>query len=311
MNIKISAIICTLNRANYLRKALQSLVEQTLDTNEYEILVVDNHSTDETKSVVTEEFSHISNLRYLYEPVLGLSQARNTGWQNAQGKYVAYLDDDAIAYSYWLEKILQVFETMTPQPGCVGGKVQPIWEAEKPHWLPDKLLPYLTVLNWSDVPVTLEGKMYIAGANMVFPKYLLEKIGGFQVSLGRTGGKLLSNEETFLQNQLKNIGYSIYYDPDITVKHHVAASRLTQNWFIKRLYWQGISEASLWTYQESPSYLQRIHLALIETKKMLKSPKHLASLIIPTNDANIFQIKCLTFKQIGYISGLLNFTNKK
>ena len=116
MNIKISAIICTFNREQYLHKAIQSLVEQTLEGELYEIIVVDNCSTDRTKQVVTEKFAHISNLRYLYELILGISQARNTGWQNARGEYIAYLDDNAIASPVPLEKIGVIFD---PQGFCL------------------------------------------------------------------------------------------------------------------------------------------------------------------------------------------------
>ena len=97
MNVQISAVVCTHNRAAYLRKALQSLVDQTMAQELYEIIVVDNASTDGTKQVVSE-YSGASNLRCLYEPVIGLSRARNTGWGNARGEYVAYLDDDAVAH---------------------------------------------------------------------------------------------------------------------------------------------------------------------------------------------------------------------
>lgn len=306
MRIRISAIICTLNRAAYLCKAIQSLVNQTLPNEYYEILIVDNGSTDDTKRVVVEEFAHLHNLHYLYEPVLGLSQARNTGWQNAKGEYIAYLDDDAIAYPDWLEKIIKVFESVTPQPGCVGGKVEAIWEASRPHWLPDKLLPYLTVLDWSEVPIILEDWRYIAGANMAFPKFLLEAVKGFQVSFGRKGGKLLSNEEILLRNQLKINGYTIYYDPEIVVGHHIAASRLTQSWFFQRTYWQGISEAYLLLYQQSPSIWKRMKLGVSKIKRLLKSPEHLAYLVIPSDDATCFSIKCSTLAQIGYILGLLS-----
>src|SRR4051812_37764690 len=132
MTIRISAIIPTYNRDAYLGKAIQSLVDQTLATEQYEILVIDNCSTDHTREIVCNEFGHVPNLRYIYEPVQGLNQARNTGWRQARGELVAFLDDDAIANSEWLEKILMVFETVKPIPGCVGGQVEGIWETERP-----------------------------------------------------------------------------------------------------------------------------------------------------------------------------------
>ena len=127
MSIELSAIICTYNRADYLRKSLASLAEQTLSTDRFEIIVVDNNSNDDTKAVVQEEYAYVPNLRYIFEPVPGLSKARNTGWQNANGKYIAFLDDDAVATLRWAEIYMEVFQNWEPTPGCSGGKAEPIW----------------------------------------------------------------------------------------------------------------------------------------------------------------------------------------
>ncbi|BAY34802.1 family 2 glycosyl transferase [Nostoc carneum NIES-2107] len=309
MAIEISAIICTFNRASYLRKALQSLVEQTLDIAKYEILVVDNHSTDDTKSVVTEEFSHISNLCYFYEPVLGLSQARNTGWQNAKGKYVAYLDDDAIASPHWLEKILQVFETVNPQPGAVGGKVEPIWEAERPNWLTDDFLLYLSVLDLSEYPRPLKDEEILVGANISFPRRLLEKLHGFNPMLGRTGNKLLSCEETSLFQEIDNMGYQRFYHPEISVKHHIHSNRIDSSWFRRRFFWQGVSEAVLHIESQSLSTSARTKLTLKFLHNFIKNPKAKISTLLKTVHKSNLSLQSQTQWELGYIAGLLGFKN--
>jgi glucosyl-dolichyl phosphate glucuronosyltransferase len=306
MTIQISAVICTYNRANYLRKAIQSLVDQSLETDSYEILVIDNRSADDTKRVVTQEFFHVPNLRYLYEPIQGLSQARNTGWQNALGNYIAYLDDDAIASPYWLENIVEVFETVTLKLGAVGGKVEPIWELSKPSWLNDNFLPYLTIIDWSAVPTRLdETKYYIAGANMAFPKSVLELVQGFPVKLGRQGKRLLSNEELFLAKKIQQSGYSIYYVPEILVKHHVVKSRLNQQWFFQRLYWQGVSDAFFLIQEKSYSYLERWQLAIAQSKQLFKRLHDINERSNLNNDEFSFINKCFFLEKIGYIWGLL------
>ena len=307
MSIQISVAICTLNRADYLRKALQSLAEQTLSTELYEILVVDNNSTDQTKEVATEEFSYLSNLRYLFEPILGLSQARNTAWQQAKGKYVAYLDDDAIASPQWLEKILEVFDTRHPRPGCVGGKVEPIWEKPRPDWLSDKLLPYLTVIDWADAPLLLKGSKYAAGANMAFPKQVIEEIGGFETRLGRKGKNLLSNEEMYVREQLDALSYETYYHPQASVKHHVAASRLKKQWFIDRSYWQGVSQAVQLNLRKQLCRKEKNRLALSEIKAMAGSPKFFFNLLIPPYNLRRLEIKCYVYARLGYTIALLRY----
>jgi len=305
MSTRISAIICTYNRADYIRKAIRSLVDQTLPKEQYEILVVDNSSTDNTRQVVVEEFCGVQNLRYLYEPILGLSQARNTGYLNARGEYVAYLDDDAITCPQWLEKILEVFDTVKPQPGCVSGKVDPIWEAPQPPWLSDRLVHVLAVIDWSDTPIALTEKQWPIGANIAFPKYILELLGGFQVELGRRGNKLISMEEVVLQRKLESRGYRCFYHPEVAVWHHIQPHQLTKGWFMRRAYWQGISDATIRIHQKDPPILKRLRMVILNSIGLLRSPKQLANLMIPTDNPNRFTMKYTTLMRVGYIVGLL------
>lgn len=304
MTIRISAVICTLNRAHYLRKALESLVNQSLPREQYEIIVIDNGSTDNTKSVVCEEFKNFCNVEYFSEPALGLSRARNTGWRNAKGEYIAYLDDDAIASPQWLATILDVFETVKPKPGCVGGKVEPVWEATRPQWLSDSMVPYLTVVSWSDTPVTLADDQWLAGANMAFPRALLESGGGFLARLGRVGSKLSSMEEILWQRQLMQKGYSCYYHPQIAVGHHIPASRLTKNWFARRFYWQGVSDAVVVVQQDKPTALERFRKGFSVARSELLSWRNLTTLTMPSNSPDHFGLKCSIVAKFGYVVGL-------
>ena len=198
MSVQISALVCTRNRSAYLRKAIQSLVHQTLPFEQYEIVVVDNASDDNTPAVIAE-FADVPNLVYIYEPVLGLSRARNAALKHARGEYVAFLDDDAVACSNWLEKYLEVFATFKPTPGSVGGKCDPIWEAPQPDWLGDKMLSSLSVYDWSNEPIVLNKSQWVAGCNVAYPARVLREIGGFREDLGRVGKRLLAGEETYVQ----------------------------------------------------------------------------------------------------------------
>lgn len=245
MTPAISVIVCTRNQVDYLRKALASLKEQTLPRTEYEVIVVDNGSTDPTKRAVAS-FPGLENLRYLQEPVPGLSRARNMGWQQARGRYVAYLDDDAVASPWWLERIRHRFETIQPRPTGVGGPILPIWEAEKPPWLRDELEPYLGIVDWPVSPMALdEDRFYLAGSNVCYERAVLEESGGFPTGLGRKGPLLLSNEELWLQRYLLSRRKALWYDPEILVHHHIKAERLTPAWFLDRFFWQGVSDALL------------------------------------------------------------------
>ncbi|PZD74231.1 GalNAc(5)-diNAcBac-PP-undecaprenol beta-1,3-glucosyltransferase [Acaryochloris thomasi RCC1774] len=305
MSVRISAIICTFNRSKYLQKAIQSLIDQTLEKYEYEILVVDNCSVDDTRKVVDDKSRIAGNLHYIYESEIGLSKARNTGWEAAKGEYIAYLDDDAIATPHWLATLLHNFENITPKPACIGGKIDPIWEAERPEWLPDKLLPYLTILDWSSELIIIDENQYIAGANMAFTQQALTLANGFQTKFGRRGKKLLSNEELVLQNQIRKHGLDIYYNPEAVVEHHVVADRLQQNWFVKRTYWQGVSRAFLIVSEQSPSVLQQWKMGVYSLLNLLKSPKRIVKSLLPSRNPRYLQARCSTASNIGYIVGLL------
>src|SRR5262245_2427124 len=134
----ISAVICTYKRADYLRHALRSLCEQTLERSEFEVLVVDNAVEDETKQVVRDFESMGLPVCYVPEPEVGLNRARNTGLKSAAGRYVAYLDDDARADARWVESLVQVFQSTGA--AVVGGRVWLDWHGEKPGWVPERLL---------------------------------------------------------------------------------------------------------------------------------------------------------------------------
>jgi glycosyltransferase involved in cell wall biosynthesis len=306
MDILISAIICTHNRAKYLAKAIQSLIDQRMPKDKYEIIIVNNCSTDSTKEVV-EQFTGKGNIRYVYESTLGLSFARNTGWRNAKGRYVAYLDDDAIACPGWIDKILEVFETITPRPGCVGGRVEPIWESSRPGWLSDWLLHGLTIIDWSETPHVLTNLSveWLVGANIAFPIDILKSVGGFISSLDRVGNNLLSSGDTFLEKQITKMGHSCFYHPDIVIGHHIFESRLSQSWFVRRYYWQGVSDAVMQILQERPSTLQRLCLAMSKAKVLLQSPEKVKRLLLPTKDPGQFTEKCFDLITLGQIYGLL------
>jgi glycosyltransferase involved in cell wall biosynthesis len=251
--VQISAVVCTLNRAAYLAKAVQSLVNQTYPKHHYEIIVVDNGSTDNTRDVV-EQFSQSATIRYIYEPIKGLSQARNTGWQAASGKYVAYIDDDAIACPHWLEKMMEAFDTVKPAPASVGGKAVPLWESERPAWLEDRMLGAYAIVDWGDRARFLKPSSpeHHVGCNVAFTRQVLQECGGFNVNLGRKGKNLLSNDEHLIRKYMDCHGLGIYYDPEILVDHLVPKERLTRRFMLRRHFWQGISDVVEW-YEESSS----------------------------------------------------------
>jgi len=236
---EITAVICTYNRAHYLEKCINSLFNQTLNRDRYEIIVVDNGSSDNTRKIC-DKFSDRANFKYIFEPVIGLSHARNTGWQNARGRYVGYIDDDATAHHKWFEKALWTFQNVTPVPEWVGGPVDLQWEVKKPKWITPVYLGALGAVNWGNSHrFLLNNNEWLAGCNSVFRKDILETMEGFDTRLGRKNKILLSGEEIQFQHRLKSIGGKLYYHPDVRIFHFIPKERIEPSFYYRRYYWGG------------------------------------------------------------------------
>ena len=239
---KITGVICTHNRDRFLERCILSLCDQTLDQSVYEILVVDNGSTDRTREICAK-FDKVPCFRYEYEPVLGLSVARNKGWKSARGLYVGYLDDDATAERTWFEKALWSFENIRPAPEWVGGPIDLEWEVASPDWINDELRVTLGWVDWGNAERHLNGPgERLGGGNSFYLKSVLENMHGFDTRLGRKKTLLLSGEETQFQHRLKSMGGQLFYHPGIKIYHFVSKERVRPGFFYKRYYWGGVTD---------------------------------------------------------------------
>ena len=299
----ITAVICTYNRKDYLRRAVESLLKQTLARNKFEIHIVDNGSVDGTPQVVSDLRQLDPEIRYTLEPTLGVSHARNQGWRQATAEYVAYLDDDELAAPDWLETILKVFSVTPKNTGCIGGKEVLRWESARPAWLPDQILYYLGQLDLSNELIEIKGPSWLGGGNSAYRREVLKAFGGFDTRLGRKGNSLLSMEDTLIQKRLVAAGIAVYYHPDIIIENAVPSARVTQEWFKKRAFWEGISEAFAAEYKSLLAYFRLPKTTARASAAILLKPKRLLALITPTNNPDRFLQKCIAWNRLGYIYG--------
>jgi glycosyltransferase involved in cell wall biosynthesis len=302
--MRASVILCTHNRANRLAAAVKSAIDQDENPDTFEILVIDNASTDATRSI-SESFG--SRVRYVHEPRLGLAHARNTGWRHARGEIAAYLDDDAVADAGWLRAILAAFDRAR-SPGCAGGPVRPLWEAPRPPWLADELLTSLTILDWPGGPHAIADLRteWLAGANLAVPRALLEMIGGFAQGLDRSGTRLLSSGDVYMQKQIAARGCILWYDPAIAVTHAVPVNRLTRAWFRERYWAQGLSDAMMQILEEDlrGHPLRRARAAVGEAARLLARPHDVKTLIHTGEGAAEFRDHCFARIRLGHVAGL-------
>jgi glycosyltransferase involved in cell wall biosynthesis len=307
----ISVILCTRNRADLFEKAMASLVQQEFPSTDYEIIVVDNASTDRTPEIA-RRFQEIAPVRYFRETRLGLCIARNTGWQNAAGRYIAFFDDDAIARPGWLRAIWDAFERWPKSAGVIGGRVEPIWQGARPPWLSNEIAGSLTIVDWGPSEKIIEdiGREWLVGANMAVPKAVLFEVGGFHPWLDRVGDKLISSGDVFLQKEVMRRGYQCLYVPSVAIEHLVPPSRLNRKWFLQRFYWQGVSDAVMQLIERTPSPTGRILLALARIRTFIRSRSRIKALIFPAKSPDAFRLKCFALIDIGYIMGLLGAAHR-
>ena len=231
--MKITVILCTYNRCGELTKALSSVTASTVpNSTEWEVLVVDNNSTDQTPAVV-EEYSrrHPGRVRYLFEPRPGKSNALNTGIEKARGNILAFMDDDVTVEPMWLQNLTANLHDGTW--AGAGGRILPQWNCPRPSWLPSKdrqSLAPLAVFDLGPDAGPLAEPPF--GTNMAFQKKMFDKYGIFRIDLGPRPGSLIRSEDTEFGMRLLLAGERLRYEPMAVVTHPVSPIRIQKRYFL-------------------------------------------------------------------------------
>ena len=227
---KTTIIVCTHNRAEILRECLTSLLpeNQDADQNEYEVLVIDNNSADNTAQVVDEFSRNQDNFHYYLEMNVGLSNARNAGYKKSNSDWVAYLDDDALASRNFVSRCLYIIENYDFH--MFGGMYYPWHKYGKPKWLrPDFGQKVFVRTGAGSAPRA----GCISGGIMAIKKSALLKMNGFSQNYGMNGNKIAYGEENELETRMVNVGYKIGFDSKWKIDHLVAKHKLKAWWHVQ------------------------------------------------------------------------------
>lgn len=256
-SLRISACICTYNRDRFLYGALESLAKQNLKPSTFEVILVDNNSTDQTPQLAGQfrrDYGDVS-FHYFREQKQGLSHARNRAVQEAQGNLIAFIDDDAIADPAYLSNLITFFDN-NPQVMAAGGKILPYFHPtnQAPAWLSYYLIGLLSCLDLGDEAKPFP--RYPIGCNMAFRKQVFDQVGLFDPRLGRIKNSLMGSEEKDLFVRVKEAGLPVYYVPQALVYHTIPPER-TADPFLRKVS-QGIGMSERLRFQEAnaPGKLQ-------------------------------------------------------
>lgn len=299
-----SIIICTYNRAGNLRRCLEPFVsQQEAEDLEWEILVVDNNSSDDTRAVVEALQAELPlRIRYVFEPEQGLNYARNRGVDESQGRCFAFVDDDILVSERWLCSIYKTF--VDNDADAVGSCIHLDESIHLPKWINRDMYGFLGYQDYGDTPFQMDGfSQYPFGGNMSFNRRVVERIGYFNPKLGRKGSgrkvsELFKGAETDYFHRLAEAGGRIFYTPDAVVYHRILPFQLQKRYFrtihftagYQRAYYDGNSHPR--TLLGVPWFMYRHFLAQIG--------KYLRELVARGPDA--------AFRQqmnIGYDAGML------
>jgi glucosyl-dolichyl phosphate glucuronosyltransferase len=303
-----SIIICTYNRATDLKFTIEKLHDINYNRDEYEVIVVDNGSTDNTEKIVNELSLRLSKIIYLREEKQGLAHARNAGLSIASGKFVAFLDDDAYPDKEWIKEFDQAFNQLSVM--CVGGAVVPSFQRSKewPKWIHKRLRGLFSVVDYGKKR-DLHYPDYPIGTNIGFRRAIFAEVGFFDSSFGRSRDCLLSMEETDICLRIEEAGYRIVYNPSAVVHHRIHEYRLTKDWIKQRALFQGVSAARLETthFSKVDIYLKTIkYIFFIFCLKF-------ADLIFSLGRNEKFRFFCICQAALcrGYIKSALKFSTSK
>ena len=247
----VTVLICTWNRAALLDETLATLAAMNVpSTIHWEVVVVDNNSTDGTRACVERRARGFpAPLRYMFEPRQGKSFAMNAGLRRPLRSIIAFADDDVRVDPGWLASCVDAFREH-PEIDYVGGPVDPIWEAPCPPWFERTgkvLWGTLAILDYGDEPFVFEERRKVPlGANFAVRRSLLDAVGEFDPALGRSGDNVLLGQELpeFFA-RTRSVRARGMYLPRMRVQHHVPAHRLQPDYCRRWWYGKGISRARL------------------------------------------------------------------
>jgi len=239
----ISVVVCTYNREVYLHKMLESVHSQICEKTDFEIILVNNKSTDNTEEICLrfKEENPSINFNYFLETNQGLSYARNRGIKESNGDFIVFVDDDAFLDENYIKELAVYLKKSEGDLGF-GGKILPFLECELPVWMSKYLSSLMSIIDLGNEVKLFKGSKYPIGANMGVSKGVIDRIGMFNESLGRTGTSMLGGEEKDFFFRIKEAGIPIYYYPKMLVHHVIPAKRLTVEFIKKQAEGIGVSE---------------------------------------------------------------------
>ena len=242
--VRLSIVIATYNRSAMLMQTLQSVVEQTAPRQEWECVVVNNNSTDDTAEAFEAFATRYPdyNLRMVLETNQGLSYARNRGIRESEGEYIAIVDDDERIAPEFVVSYINLFDN-TPDAVAAGGPIVAEYPTGRPRWMSAFTeRPIANTMYFGDEVREFPRGRVPGGGNMALRRSAVRRYGVFDTSLGYVGESLVGGEESDLFERLQIAEAKYYYVPKAVMYHIIPKEKLTTEYLSRLSYNVGVSQ---------------------------------------------------------------------
>ena len=246
----VSVLVCTFNRDRLLARTLDTLAAMRVGPQlRWEVIVVDNNSTDSTRASTEARIASFPvPLRLVFEARQGKAQALTTGIAKSRAAFIAFTDDDVEIPEDWLENAVRPLMEWT-DIDYTGGPVHPMYELSPPSWIagdPGVMWGPLALLDYGAEPFIFEDRQRIPlGVNMAVRRSLIDRVGGFHPALERKGTSLMGQGQAEFFFRTRAAGARGLYVPTMRLRHHVPAARMTREYYRRWWYWKGIARARM------------------------------------------------------------------
>jgi GT2 family glycosyltransferase len=231
--LRVTVAVITYNRSRFLKETLAGLVRQDYPADRWELLVIDNNSTDDTREVVSSFLSSAPSPRWILEARPGLDHGRNRAVGESRCDVIVLVDDDILMEPDWLTRLVAPFSSQNSHSiGVVGGEVIPVFPDGIPAWLEGSHRP----LGFRKDSGALPPGQAPMGANFAFPKWVFERFGTFDTSLDRKGAMLFGGGDSEMIRRVRSVGLEAWFVPGAKVLHQIPAGRLSLRYAMRHAF---------------------------------------------------------------------------
>jgi glycosyltransferase involved in cell wall biosynthesis len=260
-SLDFTVAIPTYNGASRLPELLKRLQNQLHTENiSWEIIVVDNNSTDDTAQVVQNYQANWQSgypLKYYFEPQQGAAYARKRAVIEASGRFIGFLDDDNYPLSNWVAAAY-AFGQEYPQAGAYASQIHPDWEVEPSEDFRRRIAPFLAITERGNIPLLYEpkNKLLPPSAGLVVRRQAwLESVPQNPILTGRTPTSMLTSEDLEMLCYIQKAGWEVWYNPEMEIYHKIPSFRLKKDYLIP--FFRGIGLSRYVTRMANTKYYKK------------------------------------------------------